>query len=876
MAMTKEDWEALAKLKEQGVTQEQLLAVAQQVPQRPSTHEEFQAYQNQDIGKWAGSSFEDQLAGARSGEWLNNDLGSFFDLRFDTTLPDETRRAIAETYAFRSDTPYFDPTVNINPDLGGLSLGGAPGSVPQYSDRSYSGPEGGNNVENGWGNTNWLSEEETASPVDNFVFVNGEWMYDADKNGIADKEEGRWAPEWSPEWTPEWTPDDGPLPQGIIGSFVDDRGRTIGWDAEGNHHVLYGDETSGYRTLNNLPDGMLGVYVDDRGRTIGWDAEGNHHVLNDDADTLNPLNAFRNHDPGTGAYSNETNDKVAQDFYNYVKKNPEVYDTLTPQEQIQYVHLQFQNGEFSGNQKDDRIKKIRQKYGLPNENYEGEHRYILRNKPDAANRNDGITPGDVFGIGDYSQTDTGKDDGLAAQIINKGLLGHDIGDVLDVPGIEALAAVVSPWTYGIPLAVVEGLKVADGQDFDLGTAMAIIYAAYGITAPAQTTITGAGTTGIPDGAISFGSDAVGKAEAARAAEQAARAAAEAGGGTLTNAELIDAIERGAVYYEDDDYTSPTKPNRRGSSLIEEELDALLNPRDEPYQPRTDVSLDELLDNPPPVDGPAEDYDKWLIDVAHASQNSGGGGGGGKPGGGQQGGNNNPDTGPGSDNPDTGGNPTDGLPKERSWTYVGNGWFVDADGNRRYQEDHEGYKVGGEYSSGEETQPNTDKPTGEPGYIWVNGDWQWDGNGDGRPDSEQDGDGTWTPEWSPEWEPTWTPGSGPSDGAGPPGPPGPPGPGDKPGDEPDDEPDDEEPDGEEPEDAEKLLSALGLGGMGLLTRTTESGPVADINPYFDFGTIRAEPENTDDIVSLLQNMLNNGKLTTDEFIAKLQELSGREG
>ena len=854
MAMTKEDWEALAKLKEQGVTQEQLLAYANPTP---TTHEQFNAHQKANVGDWSNASFEDQLAGVTSGTWTNNDMGSFFDLVDDTTLPDETRRAIAKAKAERYDMPYIDPLQPFAPSTDGLALGSSPYSqLFDFSDRQYTGPEGGNNIEDGWGNTNWRPGLATTDDLNAMIAeINS-------PNQVNGQQQSQAA-----------------LPDGIIKMYVDDRGRNIGIDAEGNHHVLYGDETSGYRTLNNLPDGMLGVYVDDRGRTIGWDAEGNHHVLNDDADTLNPLNAFRNHDPGTGAYSNETNDKVAQDFYNYVKKNPEVYDTLTPQEQIQYVHLQFQNGEFSGNQKDDRIKKIRQKYGLPKENYDGERRYILRNKPDAANRNDGITPGDVFGIGDYSQTDTGKDDGLAAQIINKGLLGHDIGDVLDIPGIEALAAAVSPWTYGIPLAVVEGLKVADGQDFDLGTAMAIIYAAYGITAPAQTTITGAGTTGIPDGAISLGSDAVGKAEAARAAEQAARAAAEAGGGTLTNAELIDAIERGAVYYEDNDYTSPTKPNRRGSSLTEEELDALLNPLDEPYQPRTDVSLDELLDNPPPVDGPAEDYDRWLIDVAHASQEANaanaanaanGGGGGGKPGGGQPGGgNNNPDTGPGSDNPD-------GVTKERSWTYVGNGWFVDADGNRRYQEDHEGYKVGGEYSSGEETQPNTDKPTGEPGFIWVNGDWQWDGNGDGRPDSEQDGDGTWTPEWSPEWEPTWTPGSGPSDGAGPPGPPGPPGPGDKPGDEPDDEPDDEEPDGEEPGDTEKLLSALGLGGMGLLTRTTESGPVADINPYFDFGTIRAEPENTDDIISLLQNMLNNGKLTTDEFIAKLQELSGREG
>lgn len=165
--------------------------------------------------------------------------------------------------------------------------------------------------------------------------------------------------------------------------------------------------------------------------------------------------------------SNETNDAVAQSFYNWVKEDPGNYDKLSPQEKMQYQYLRYVNGEISGNNKDDQIKKIRQEYNLPKEQMDGEHRYIVRNKPLQPDRKDGITPGDAFAIGAYTQTDTGKDKGMFESFINKSLPGFDVQDVLDIPFIDELAMLTALPTGGLSTAGLEALKLSAGKDFGL-------------------------------------------------------------------------------------------------------------------------------------------------------------------------------------------------------------------------------------------------------------------------------------------------------------------------------------------------------------------------------------------------------------------------
>lgn len=71
---------------------------------------------------WFSRPFEFQVESARNGVWLQHGLGEFFDRRFDKSLSDEKRRAIAKAYAWRSEMPYYDPTVETRvPTRHGMS-----------------------------------------------------------------------------------------------------------------------------------------------------------------------------------------------------------------------------------------------------------------------------------------------------------------------------------------------------------------------------------------------------------------------------------------------------------------------------------------------------------------------------------------------------------------------------------------------------------------------------------------------------------------------------------------------------------------------------------------------------------------------------------
>lgn len=153
-------------------------------------------------------------------------------------------------------------------------------------------------------------------------------------------------------------------------------------------------------------------------------------------------------EPVDGPTSNERKDWLANEFRRVVQNTPGLYEELNPTEQMQYQWLLYENGQISGNQKDDRIKKIRQENDLPKELFEGEQRFIWRNKPTQDNRRDGITSGDVFGIGTPTQPDTGKDDGFLtgaiSNVVNPFLPGFSVADVANT-----LAPITEPITNAL-------------------------------------------------------------------------------------------------------------------------------------------------------------------------------------------------------------------------------------------------------------------------------------------------------------------------------------------------------------------------------------------------------------------------------------------
>lgn len=67
---------------------------------------------------FASLPFEKKIEYARNGVWINKGLGEFFELRFDESLPDDTRKEIARAYAHRSGMPYNDPTIKNRVPVG--------------------------------------------------------------------------------------------------------------------------------------------------------------------------------------------------------------------------------------------------------------------------------------------------------------------------------------------------------------------------------------------------------------------------------------------------------------------------------------------------------------------------------------------------------------------------------------------------------------------------------------------------------------------------------------------------------------------------------------------------------------------------------------
>jgi hypothetical protein len=210
------------------------------------------------------------------------------------------------------------------------------------------------------------------------------------------------------------------------------------------------------------------------------------------ADTPDPLATWRAYRPTEGPLSNAANDAAAQQYYSYVRDNPDVYASLSPTEQIQYQYLRYVNGEISGNNKDDQIKRIRQDAGMPQEKFADDDptrdgtRQILRNKPTQPDRRDGITAGDVFAIGDYTQTDRGQDGSawMDAQIntFNKMLPGFNTKDIVSLPYIDEAAAIADFFFMGAPSFALNAVREGvDGnnwvKEWDRDTTLRALYAA---------------------------------------------------------------------------------------------------------------------------------------------------------------------------------------------------------------------------------------------------------------------------------------------------------------------------------------------------------------------------------------------------------------
>jgi len=182
------------------------------------------------------------------------------------------------------------------------------------------------------------------------------------------------------------------------------------------------------------------------------------------------LKQFRAFDPSSGDMKRA--DFLANELFanygdtEYGKKGytPDSGGMLTPREQMQIEWIRADKGLNKGNNKDDRIKRIRQENNMDNEllGPGGKaDRSIIRNKISKAGKADGMTSGDVFEIGDYTQSDTGKDDGMFQSAINKGLPGFDVGDITSFPGVDIIASLAAPYTGGASIAVLEGLKAAE-------------------------------------------------------------------------------------------------------------------------------------------------------------------------------------------------------------------------------------------------------------------------------------------------------------------------------------------------------------------------------------------------------------------------------
>ena len=180
------------------------------------------------------------------------------------------------------------------------------------------------------------------------------------------------------------------------------------------------------------------------------------------------LAKYRAFDPASG--NTERGDWLANAFFDaygdteYGAKGYQPTGMLSPQEQMQIEWLRADKGLNSGNNKDDRIKRIRQMNNMANERLDGDNRYIIRNKINKEGKADGLSSGDVFQIGDYTQSDTGKDDGMFQSVINKGLPGFDVGDVTSLPGIDWAAMVAAPFTGGMAPVVLEGLKAVEAGE----------------------------------------------------------------------------------------------------------------------------------------------------------------------------------------------------------------------------------------------------------------------------------------------------------------------------------------------------------------------------------------------------------------------------
>ena len=188
------------------------------------------------------------------------------------------------------------------------------------------------------------------------------------------------------------------------------------------------------------------------------------------------LAQFRAFDPSSGDMKRA--DFLANQLFanygdtEYGKKGytPDSGGMLTPREQMQIEWIRADKGLNKGNNKDDRIKRIRQENNMDNEllGPGGKaDRSIIRNKISKAGKADGMTSGDVFEIGDYTQSDTGKDDGMLQSAVNKALPGFDVGDVTSNPFIQTLAQFAAPATGGLSVGIMEGLKMVEAGELDI-------------------------------------------------------------------------------------------------------------------------------------------------------------------------------------------------------------------------------------------------------------------------------------------------------------------------------------------------------------------------------------------------------------------------
>lgn len=122
---------------------------------------------------WMSKSLQEQLQGAVNGSWNGGDLSSFFELRNDSTVPDEVRQQIAQAYSTRYGVPYIDPLQpTYTPPTNGMGGDGGPAPGGTTNDPSYSGPEGGNTPDG------WSTGGQTGGTQD------GTWNYNGDGTSV--------------------------------------------------------------------------------------------------------------------------------------------------------------------------------------------------------------------------------------------------------------------------------------------------------------------------------------------------------------------------------------------------------------------------------------------------------------------------------------------------------------------------------------------------------------------------------------------------------------------------------------------------------------------------------------------------------------------